>query len=217
MSKISDYQLYLVTDRRMVAKHCDAISLEAAVEQAILGGVTMVQLREKQLNSKAFFEQALAIKHLCHSYHVPLLINDRVDIALAVNADGVHIGQEDLPADIVRKLIGKDKILGVTAKTTDQAKLAQGQGADYLGVGAVFGTTTKADAKAITLDELSQICQAVSIPVVAIGGITYENIDKLQDIGIAGVAVVSGILGQADIQKASGELRDKIKTLQILS
>lgn len=213
MSKPLDYRLYLVTDHDILQQAHPEQSLATAVEKAILGGVTMVQLREKNLGSKAFFEQALAIKKICDSHNVPLLINDRVDIALAVSADGVHIGQSDLPTDVVRQLIGDSKILGVTTKTVQQAQLAQAQGADYLGVGAVFGTTTKADAQTMTLDTLQQICQSVTIPVVAIGGITAENVLQLQGANIAGVAVVSGILGQADIRIASENLQKKLASL----
>lgn len=209
----SDYRLYLVTDRTVLQHASPTLSLPQAIEQAILGGVSVVQLREKYLHSKAFFQQALAIKQICHAHHVPLLINDRVDIALAVNADGVHIGQDDLPADVVRAIIGKDKILGVTAKTVEQAQLAERQGADYLGVGAVFGTATKADAQAITLDTLKEICQSVAIPVVAIGGITANNVAQLETSGIEGVAVVSGILAQADIRQASEILHKKLERL----
>ncbi len=208
-----DCLLYLVTDRPVLAKIHPTLSLEQAVNQALAGGVTMVQLREKNLSANAFFEQALAIKKTCHAHNVPLIINDRIDIALAVNADGVHIGQSDLPAHVVRQLIGNDKILGVSAKTMQQAKLAEAQGADYLGVGAVFGTTTKADADTISLDTLRQIAQAVQIPVVAIGSITVDNVEKLQNTGIAGVAVVSGILGQADIRQASEMLQQKLGKL----
>lgn len=213
MFKKPNYHLYLVTDQAVLHNQSPNVPLVQAVEQAILGGVSIVQLREKNLNSKAFFEQALSIKKICQAHHVPLLINDRVDIAQAINADGVHIGQEDLPADVVRELIGKDKILGVTAKTVAQAQLAEQQGADYLGVGAMFGTTTKADAKAITFDTLKEITQAVQIPVVAIGGITADNVAQLENTGIQGVAVVSGILGQKDIRQASDNLRKKVENL----
>lgn len=206
MVKNPDYRLYLVTDRAIVCNTHPHLSINTAIEQALRGGVTMVQLREKTLNSKDFFEQALTVKQVCQTYNTPLLINDRVDIALAVDADGVHIGQQDLPADVVRDLIGANKILGVTAKTVDQAQRAEQQGADYLGVGAVFGTTTKADAKAITMEKLRAICQAVTIPVVAIGGITAENVSKLENTGIKGVAVVAGILGQPNIEQASETL-----------
>lgn len=223
LQKIANLHLYLVTDRTILEKAHPTLSLDTAIEQAILGkaidgvagGVTMVQLREKNLGSRAFFDQALAVKKVCDTHRIPLIINDRVDIALAVNADGVHIGQSDLPADVVRKLIGGNKILGVTAKTVVQAQLAETQGADYLGVGAVFGTTTKADAETITIDTLKKICQSVNISVVAIGGITGENVLQLQGTGISGVAVVSGILGQKDIRGASENLREKFLKLLV--
>lgn len=206
---IIDYRLYLVTNSAVISD----MPLITAVEQAILGGVTLVQLREKNLDSRAFFEQAISVKQVCDKHGIPLLINDRVDIALAVGADGVHIGQADLPAEVVRRLIGDDKILGVTAKTVKQAIYAEQAGANYLGVGAVFGTTTKADAQPISHDTLKEICQAMTIPVVAIGGITADNILQLQGTGMAGVAVVSGILGQPDIKTASKNLREKLAIL----
>ena len=168
MHNRADYRLYLVTDRNCLQQQ----TLEQAVEQAILGGVTLVQLREKAIASKEFYERALRIKAICHHYNVPLLINDRVDIALAVEADGVHIGQSDLPCGVVRQILGKDKIIGVSARTAQQAIQAQADGADYLGVGAMFATSTKQDAQTVTIASLTQIRQAVTLPIVAIGGIT---------------------------------------------
>ena len=210
----ADYQLYLVTDRNCLQQQ----TLEQAVEQAILGGVTLVQLREKAIASKEFYERALRIKAICHHYNVPLLINDRVDIALAVEADGVHIGQSDLPCRVVRQILGKDKIIGVSARTAQQAIQAQADGADYLGVGAMFATSTKADAQTVTIASLTQIRQAVTLPIVAIGGINHTTLPALQqalqaaDTSIDGVAVVSAILGQKDVKLASEQLKEMLKT-----
>ena len=214
MHNRADYRLYLVTDRNCLQQQ----TLEQAVEQAILGGVTLVQLREKAIASKAFYERALRIKAICHHYNVPLLINDRVDIALAVEADGVHIGQSDLPCGVVRQILGKDKIIGVSARTVQQAIQAQADGADYLGVGAMFATSTKADAQTVTIASLTRIRQAVTLPIVAIGGINHTTLPALQqalqaaDTSIDGVAVVSAILGQKDVKLASEKLKEMIKT-----
>ena len=214
MHNRADYRLYLVTDRNCLQQQ----TLEQAVEQAILGGVTLVQLREKAIASKAFYERALRIKAICHRYNVPLLINDRVDIALAVEADGVHIGQSDLPCGVVRQILGKDKIIGVSARTVQQAIQAQADGADYLGVGAMFATSTKQDAQTVTIASLTQIRQAVTLPIVAIGGINHTTLPALQqalqaaDTSIDGVAVVSAILGQKDVKLASQQLKEMIKT-----
>ena len=214
MHNRADYRLYLVTDRNCLQQQ----TLEQAVEQAILGGVTLVQLREKAIASKAFYERALRIKAICHHYNVPLLINDRVDIALAVEADGVHIGQSDLPCGVVRQILGKDKIIGVSARTAQQAIQAQADGADYLGVGAMFATSTKADAQTVTIASLTQIRQAVTLPIVAIGGINHTTLPALQqalqaaNTPIDGVAVVSAILGQKDVKLASEKLKEMIKT-----
>ncbi|QHG10617.1 thiamine phosphate synthase [Moraxella osloensis] len=214
MHNRADYRLYLVTDRNCLQQQ----TLEQAVEQAILGGVTLVQLREKAIASKAFYERALRIKAICHHYNVPLLINDRVDIALAVEADGVHIGQSDLPCGVVRQILGKDKIIGVSARTAQQAIQAQADGADYLGVGAMFATSTKQDAQTVTIASLTQIRQSVTLPIVAIGGINHTTLPALQqalqaaDTSIDGVAVVSAILGQKDVKLASQQLKEVIKT-----
>ena len=214
MHNRADYRLYLVTDRNCLQQQ----TLEQAVEQAILGGVTLVQLREKAIASKEFYERALRIKAICHHYNVPLLINDRVDIALAVEADGVHIGQSDLPCGVVRQILGKDKIIGVSARTAQQAIQAQADGADYLGVGAMFATSTKQDAKTVSVETLNDIRQSVTLPIVAIGGINHTTLPALQqalqaaDTSIDGVAVVSAILGQKDVKLASEQLKEMIKT-----
>ena len=199
-------RLYAVTDRGWVGRQ----TLLQQVECALRGGATCVQLREKELNAEAFLAEAKEIKELCARYGVPFLINDNVELALTVDADGVHVGQEDMDARDVRSLIGKDKILGVTAKTVQQALRAQQAGADYLGSGAVFGSTTKTNAKPKTRQLLQSICQSVSIPVVAIGGIHRGNIAALAGTDIRGVAVVSGIFGAADIEEECRLLKAEI-------
>lgn len=217
MKKPLDYSLYLVTDQHCLSKNF-ANNLEKAVEQAILGGVKIVQLREKTANSRTFFDQAERILAICRQHNVPLLINDRVDIALAVGADGVHLGQSDLPADVARRLLGDDKIIGVSARTVAQAQKAKQDGADYLGIGAVFGTTTKDDAKVIDLATIKQINQAVDLPIILIGGINNQNLSMLKEnidknqLKISGFAVVSAILQQDDIYQASKNLLLKIST-----
>lgn len=198
-----DYSLYLVTDRRFIGKQ----TLAEAVEQAILGGCTMVQLREKELSSLDFYWQAIKIKQITDSYHIPLIINDRVDIAMAVQADGVHIGQHDIPAAAVRKMIGKDMLVGVSVSTVEQAIKAQQDGADYLGVGAMFPTGTKTDADFVSMERLKEIRKAVSLPIVVIGGINKDNAYCFKTIGIDGLAVVSAILAQPNIKVAAEELK----------
>lgn len=204
MKNSVDYTLYLVTDRELLQGR----NLEKAVEEAVIGGVTLVQLREKDLETRDFYNIALKVKAVTSKYNIPLIINDRVDIALAVDADGVHVGQSDMEASIVRKLIGEGKILGVSARTLEEAIEAKKQGADYLGVGAIFGTTTKKDAKNVSIEELKRIKSTVSIPVVAIGGISKENVSLLKDTGIEGISVISAILGKEDIKEAAKDLRN---------
>ena len=196
-------RLYAVTDRSWVGTQ----TLYEQVELALRGGATCVQLREKELNAEDFLTEARKIKLLCARYGVPLIINDNVGLALEVDADGVHVGQEDMDAQDVRSLIGPDKILGVTAKTVEQAQRAQRNGADYLGSGAVFGSTTKRNAKPMSMELLKSICQSVAIPVVAIGGIHRGNIASLAGTGIRGAAVVSGIFAAADIEEECRVLR----------
>ena len=199
----NDYTLYLVTDRSVMS----AKSLEQAVEQAIQGGCTVVQLREKYASSREFFETAQRVKQITDSYHIPLIINDRTDICLAVNAAGIHIGQQDLPAKIVRSMVGPDKIIGVSAATLSEAIQAEQDGADYLGVGAMFATSTKTNTRPVTIERLTQIKQAVQIPVVAIGGIQSSNAATLTKTGIDGIAVVSAILAQENITHAAEQLK----------
>ena len=199
-------RLYAVTDRSWVGTQ----ALYEQGEAALRGGVTCVQLREKELNPEDFLAEAKQIKTLCARYGVPLIINDNVELALKVDADGVHVGQEDMDARDVRGLIGPAKILGVTAKTIEQAQKAQLAGADYLGSGAVFGSTTKPNARPMTKELLHSICQSVTIPVVAIGGIHRGNIASLAGTGIRGAAVVSGIFAAADIEEECFRLRAEI-------
>lgn len=194
--------LYVVTDRTWLAGR----SLVIQVEKAILGGATFIQLREKDLSFDEFVSIAKEVKVVTDRYHIPFVINDRVDVALAVKADGVHIGQDDLAAFEVRKLIGELKILGVSVQTREQALQAQQHGADYVGVGAVFSTATKMDADEVSFQELQNICSAITIPVVAIGGINKTNLLELRESGIDGVAVISAIFAQPDITKATSEL-----------
>lgn len=201
-----DYTLYLVTDRQLMS--CD--SLTEAVEQAILGGCTMIQLREKELSSLEFYNQAVAVKQVTDKYHIPLIINDRIDIAMAVQATGVHIGQHDLPAAAVRKVIGENMLLGVSASSIAEAIQAQQDGADYLGVGAMFPTGTKTDADSVSMEELQKIRAAVSLPIVVIGGINKGNAGRFKPMGIDGLAVVSAIIAQSDIKAAAAELKDFI-------
>ena len=197
-----DYSLYVCTDRDIMTTD----TLEEAVELAIKGGATIIQLREKDCTSREFYELALSIKDITDAYEVPLIINDRLDIALAVHADGVHLGQSDIPVQVARNVMGPNCIVGATANTLEKAKEAWQSGADYLGVGDVFGSATKIDTKPVELKELKKICDTVKIPVVAIGGISKKNIHLLKDTGVAGVAVISAVLGQTDITAAAEEL-----------
>lgn len=201
--------LYAVTDRCWLGTR----TLAEAVKQALVGGVTFVQLREKggnPLRRAELWQEAEEIQAICRRYQVPFVIDDDVELALAIGADGVHVGQKDMEAGAVRKLIGADKILGVSARTVDEALLAQSRGADYLGVGAVFSTSSKKDAREITHETLQAICAAVDIPVVAIGGITKENIRQLAGTGIAGCAVISAIFAQENIGRAAKELKREV-------
>ncbi|WP_206856297.1 thiamine phosphate synthase [Enterococcus sp. DIV1094] len=201
-----DYRLYLVTDQSLLKSH----TLQEAVKQALDGEITVLQLREKAASSRDFFEEAHRLKELTDHYGVPLIINDRVDIALACDADGVHVGQTDLPVAVVRKMIGPEKIIGASVQTVEQAILAEEAGADYLGVGAMFPTSTKSDAIEVTKTELKNILQHVSIPVVLIGGLNERTIAAFKDFPIQGFAVVSAILAKQEIKKATQELFTQI-------
>ena len=203
---VIDYSLYLVTDRELLGNK----DLVQTIEQAIQGGVTMVQVREKNLSTLEFFQVALAIKDITTKYRVPFIVNDRADIALAVDADGLHIGQSDLPLIVARKILGPTKIIGVSASTLEEALLAEKDGADYLGVGAIFPTMTKDDADSVSLAQLKTIKNNVSIPLVAIGGINENNIKKVMETGIDGAAVVSAIVACPEPCMAAQKLRQLI-------
>lgn len=196
-----DLSLYLVTDNSENEE-----KFLKTIEDAIIGGVTVVQVREKTADTLDFYNLALKVKEITTKYNIPLIINDRVDVALAIDADGVHVGQSDMPCNITRELIGKDKILGVSAATIEEAKKAENDGADYIGTGAVFPTATKDDAESVTKKELIEIVESINIPVVAIGGITKENASELKDTGIKGLSVVSAIMSADNPKKASEEL-----------
>ena len=199
--------LYAVTDRSWLHGR----TLKEQVKEALDGGVTFLQLREKQIDSELFLQEAQELKELCKQYQVPFVINDDVELALKVDADGVHVGQSDMEAGDVRKKLGKDKIIGVSAQTVEQAVMAEKHGADYLGVGAVFPTSSKDDAQEVDYETLKAICQAVQIPVIAIGWINAQNVDRLTGSGICGVAVISAIFAQEDIKEAAKELKNRTK------
>lgn len=195
--------LYAITDRHWL----NGKTLYSQVELALKGGATMIQIREKDLDENTFLKEAEQIQSLCAKYCVPFIVNDNVELAVKIGADGVHVGQSDMAAKDVRALIGKDKILGVSAQTVEQALEAQKCGADYLGTGAVFPTGSKDDAQVLGVQTLKEICSAVNIPVVAIGGISKDNILELKKSGIAGVSVISAIFAQNDIVAATAELK----------
>jgi len=201
--------LYAVTDSSMISNS----TLKEKVEEAILGGATMIQLREKNISKDEYIALAKEIKEVTDSYNIPLIINDQVEVAIACDAAGVHVGQEDMAASLVRAKIGPEKILGVSAQTVEQAILAEKAGADYLGVGSIFPTSTKKDAVLVSKETLKAICDSVNIPVVAIGGINAENIIKLKGSGIAGISVVSAIFAQKDAQKAAEGLRRQVEKI----
>ncbi len=198
-----DLLLYAVTDRSWLGGE----TLASQVERAVKGGAAFVQLREKELDKEHFLEEAVEIRELCRKYQVPFVVNDDVEIALAADADGVHVGQSDMEAGDVRAKLGPDKIIGVSAQTVEQAVLAEERGADYLGVGAVFPTGSKADACEVSHETLRAICEAVDIPVIAIGGISADNLRELSGSGICGIAVISAIFAKEDIEGAARELR----------
>jgi thiamine-phosphate pyrophosphorylase len=200
--------LYAITDRAWVGKQ----TLMEQVKDSLEGGITFLQLREKDLDETHFLKEAREMRALAAQYHVPFVINDNVEIALACGADGVHVGQSDMAASIARDKLGPDKIIGVSAQTVEQALAAEKMGADYLGVGAVFATSTK-DADVISWDTLKEICRSVSIPVVAIGGINQSNLLELSGSGIDGVSIISGIYGQPDIKRACQNLRKLSKEM----
>lgn len=196
-------QLYVVTDRSWL----NGRSLEDQVEEIAASGATFLQLREKHLSEEAFLEEAKKIKKIATRHGIPFVINDNIEVALRAGADGVHVGQSDMQAKDVRRLIGEEKILGVSANTVEQAVKAQESGADYLGVGAVFSTSTKLDANDVSFETLRRICEAVTIPVVAIGGIGEANVLKLRGSGVHGIAVISAIFASPDVAAATRRLR----------
>ena len=203
-----DYTLYLCTDRDLMSTD----TIEEAVEQAVKGGCTVVQLREKDCSSLEFYETALRVKKITDQYKIPLIINDRVDIALAVNADGVHVGQDDLPAASVRRILGGDKVIGVSAGSVREAVKAREDGADYLGVGAMHATSTKTDADVTTVDELKKIREMVDLPIVAIGGMNKQTLPELKGTGVDGIAVVSAVIAADDIERAASELSEAVRS-----
>ncbi|WP_334300399.1 thiamine phosphate synthase [Anaerovorax sp. IOR16] len=201
--------LYAVTDRSWVGRQ----TFLEQVEEALAAGVTFLQLREKEMSDERFLSEASEIKKLAKKYNVPFVINDNVQVALQSDADGVHVGQSDMEADNVRKLLGNEKILGVSVQTVEQAKVAEQRGADYLGVGAVFNTSTKTDAADVSYMTLKEICKAVSIPVVAIGGIDSNNVGQLAGSGIEGIAVISALFSNESIREAAKCLKKEIEAI----
>ena len=203
--------LYAVTDRTWTTKE---ITLMEQVKEALEGGITFLQLREKNLSEEEFIEEAKEMKKLAKSYQVPFVINDNIKVALAVDADGVHIGQDDMAVEEARKLLGEDKIIGVSAHNVEEARKAKKGGADYLGVGAVCATSTKKDANVVSKEEIKKICKEVDIPVVAIGGIKQDNIKTLKGTGVDGVAVVSAIFAAEDIKNDTKQLREIVMDMK---
>lgn len=204
-----DLLLYAITDRRNLDKK---VFFEK-IEEALQGGVTILQLREKELDEDSFINEAIEVKKICRNHGVPLIINDNVNVALKSGADGVHVGIEDMPIDEIRRTVPDSFIIGATCKTVEQAQSAERLGADYMGVGAVFPSPTKKNAVRITREQLKEICASVSIPAVAIGGISLENVDELKGGGMSGIAVVSAVFSADDIQKAASLLKEKAKSL----
>lgn len=204
-----DLLLYAITDRGSLDKK----EFFEKIEEALQGGVTILQLREKELDEDSFTDEAIEVRALCRKYGVPLIINDNVNVALKSGADGVHVGIEDMPIDEIRRKAPDSFIIGATCKTVEQAQSAERLGADYMGVGAVFPSPTKKNAVRITREQLKEICSSVSIPAVAIGGITLENVGELQGGGMSGIAVVSAVFSADDIQKAASLLKEKAKSL----
>ena len=198
-----DYRLYICTDSGLMT----SATVEESVEAAVKGGAGVVQLREKNASTRELFELAVRVKAVTDRYNVPLLINDRIDIALAVGAAGVHLGQSDMPCDVARRILGEDSIIGITAATPELAVKAQADGADYLGVGAMFVTSTKSDAKPNTRENLEKIRSLVDIPIVIIGGVKRSNVMTFAGMGIDGAAVISDIIGDPDPESAAREMR----------
>ena len=198
--------LYAITDRSWL----NGKTLSEEVEKAIIGGATFIQLREKNLNFGDFLNEAIEIRKICNKYKIPFVIDDNVEIAIKSGADGVHLGQNDMSIPQARRILGNNKIIGATARTAEQAIKAEQEGADYIGSGAVFATSTKSDTVPLSYENLCKICSSVSIPVVAIGGINIENVKSLKDSGISGVAVVSGIFKSDDVRKSAFNLKKTV-------
>ena len=209
---MKELKLYLVTDSDILRER----DFYNSIEEALKGGVTMLQLREKNASGKEFLEKAIKLRELTKKYNVKFIINDRVDIAMISDADGVHVGQSDIPANKVRELIGEDKIVGVSARTVEEALRAKENGADYLGVGAMFNTRTKLDAKSVSIEKLKEIQEVVKLPVVAIGGLSLSNIDKLKECNVDGYAVVSAILGALNIKLECEKWIEKIQNNNLI-
>ena len=199
-----DYSLYVCTDRDLMSSQ----TIEENVEKALKGGAGIIQLREKSISGRGFYEEAKAVHEITKRYGVPLIINDRVDIALAIGAEGVHVGQSDIPCSAVRKIVGKDMLVGVSASSVEEAVKAVEDGADYLGVGAMNPTATKTDADSVTMEELVAIRKAVTIPIVIIGGINKETALRYKGLGIDGIAVVSAVVSSPDPEKSAKELKE---------
>ncbi|MFL0269494.1 thiamine phosphate synthase [Candidatus Clostridium radicumherbarum] len=200
-----DYSLYLVTDRSFLGNK----SLKDAISEAIEGGVSFIQIREKDISTRAFYNIASEVKEVTDYYKVPLVVNDRIDIAQAIDADGVHLGQSDMPIQVARKILGKNKIIGISVENVKEAKVAEENGADYVGVGTIFYTGTKKDInKPIGLEGLKEVCSSIKIPKVAIGGINKNNLKDILKAGVDGAAIISAILGEKDIKEASKLLKN---------
>lgn len=208
--KASDMTLYAVTDAAWTGEK----TLMEQTEEAMKGGITFLQLREKHLPEAAFLKEAIEIRDLARKYQIPFVINDNIEIAQKAEADGVHVGQDDMPVEEVRQILGPDKIIGVSAHNVEEAVRAEQGGADYLGVGAVYPTSTKENTSAVSMEEMKKICQTVSIPVVAIGGIKKDNMNVLTGTGVDGIAVVSAIFAAKDIRKAARELLEAVKEMK---
>lgn len=208
--KASDMTLYAVTDAAWTGEK----TLTEQTEEAMKGGITFLQLREKHLPEAEFLKEAIEIRDLARKYQIPFVINDNIEIAQKAEADGVHVGQDDMPVEEVRQILGPDKIIGVSAHNVEEAVRAEQGGADYLGVGAVYPTSTKENTSAVSMEEMKKICQTVSIPVVAIGGIKKDNINVLTGTGVDGIAVVSAIFAAKDIRKAARELLEAVKEMK---
>lgn len=206
-----DTSLYFITDSSNYTEQ----EFFNRVEKALQGGVTLMQLREKEKSTREYIELAQKVHNITKKYNIPLIIDDRVDVALAINAEGVHVGQSDMPVNLARKLMGENKIVGATTKTVEQAKEAFEQGADYLGVGAIYPTTTKVKTVLTSTNTLKDICEAVPIPVNAIGGLNKDNIDVLEGIFISGICVVSAIMKADNPKKATEELKARAKELSL--